>query len=226
MQKKEIVIEIQTVKANPEIIAATFLLFGFGVCAYAQNCTVTFEAYAGPDIDVCKGGQVNLNGVIGGSASRCEWKGGMGTFEPDRTTLEAHYTPAENEKDTVTLTLEGFNPRYKQCAPAQSKINLRIHREPHISAGGNKRVADDSKVMLHSELAGDAMLLTWKTDGSGTFSDANKADAVYQPSKVDLENRKVQLTIVAEPWPGCPPDSAEVGVTFYKNQTPAAGKKK
>ena len=213
-------------KVNSGWTAAMYVFLFFTADGLAQNCPVTFESNAGPDIDVCRGGQVNLYGTIGGSASQGEWKGGKGTFNPNRTSLETSYTPADDETGVIELTLEAFNPRYKTCAPVRSTIKLRMHTEPHISAGGDRRIAIGNRVMLGADLKGDAQGVTWKSSGSGTFSDANSLVAEYFPSKEDLESRNITLTIAAEPWPGCMPDSAQVTITFYKNPVQPGGKEK
>jgi hypothetical protein len=61
-------------------------------------------ANAGPDQNVCGNSTVFLiaNTVSGGN-----WTGGAGTFNPNRTTANATYTPAISEfGTTVTLILE------------------------------------------------------------------------------------------------------------------------
>lgn len=192
---------------------AAILLFLLS-SSHAQNCTVKFESNAGPDIDVCSGGQVNLNGSIGGSASKCEWKGGKGIFEPGRNSAEVHYFPAEDEKGKVVLTLEAFNPKFRDCVPARSNIVLTLHSEPHVTAGENLRIQPGSVAQLQGTITGDAKQLTWKTAGTGTFTNVHQLNAVYTPSKTDIKNGGCSLTLTAEPFPGCPPDNASITLSI------------
>jgi len=48
----------------------------------AQDCKAHFEVNAGPNIDVCESGTVQLHGIIGGDATTAAWRGGKGTLIP------------------------------------------------------------------------------------------------------------------------------------------------
>jgi len=56
---------------------------------HAQDCNAHFEVNAGPDINVCETGSVNLGATTGGDVTRASWHGGKGTFVPNRNTLDA-----------------------------------------------------------------------------------------------------------------------------------------
>jgi hypothetical protein len=72
------------------------------------------------DITINKGETVTLNGSVSGGGTGV-WVGGMGTFVPDRSTLNATYkpTPAEEAAGSVKLTLEGTD--IQGTCPKQSK---------------------------------------------------------------------------------------------------------
>lgn len=203
-------------KSNLKLIVATILLLAYQ-SGKAQNCLVKFESDAGPDIDACSGGQVNLSGIIGGEASHGVWKGGKGIFEPSRTSLEAHYFPADDEKGVVVLTLEAFNPKYPACVPVASKTKLTMHKEPHVTAGESQRIQAGMPVALKGTLTGDARQLIWTSSGSGTFNNVHEMNAVYTPSKIDIKNGGCSLTLVAEAFTGCPSDSASISISISGN---------
>ena len=186
--------------------------------SFSQDCLVKFEATAGPDIDVCSGGQVNLSGMIGGDATEVIWEGGIGKVEPDRKSLAIHYTPAESETKMVVLTMSAFNSKYQQCVPAKSTMTIRIHKEPHVNAGNDQNVVFGNSVSLNGNLTGDALELTWKTKGTGTFKDDHQLNTIYFPSKGDFENGYCSLMLSAYPFPGCPPDASSIGIKIKKNK--------
>lgn len=212
MNNKKINSTLQLDKTT-SLLVTVLILLAFST-SHAQNCKSKFESSAGPDIDVCAGGQVNLNGIIGGDASKGIWKGGKGIFEPSRNSTEVHYFPAEDEKGNVVLTLEAFNPKFPDCVPARSNITLTLHREPHVTAGENLRIQPGSTAQLQGTSTGDAKQLTWKTAGTGTFTNVHQLNALYTPSKTDIKNGGCSLTLVAEPFPGCPPDNASISLSI------------
>lgn len=117
---------------------ATLSLTGTGACTgtnvadtriieWSHQATIS----AGPDQSICANGTVPLAGVMGGSATSVVWTGGMGTFNPNNTTLNAIYTPHADEKaaNTVTLTLTTNDPS-GICPPATDDITISIGTVP------------------------------------------------------------------------------------------------
>ena len=78
-------------------------------------------ADAGPDQTTCVDGTVQLNGIVGGSATGGTWSdgGAGGSFLPDATTLNAFYVPLMGNMAPVTLTLTTSGP-----CPPQASDNL------------------------------------------------------------------------------------------------------
>src|ERR1051325_7430440 len=104
--------------------------------AQTVNCTASFKVNAGPDIYVCEGGQVNLNGFIGDDATKVEWIGGKGEFVPDRSDLHAHYIPAVSESgEKIILTLKGSNPEMPSCPAVSDDIEIQVTKEVKADAG-------------------------------------------------------------------------------------------
>ena len=111
-----------------------------GVCAAATDqMVITIRpsaiANAGTDQSVCVSSpSVTLNGSIGGSALSGTWSGGIGTFTPDNTTLNAVYTPAVGENAAgmvITLTLTTAGP----CAVTTDDMLISIHGNPDVPTG-------------------------------------------------------------------------------------------
>src|SRR5258706_7955581 len=101
-------------KLNTTIIFCTggMLLVMLSPHVKSQDCKTHYEANAGPDINVCEGGTVQLNGTFGGDATEATWHGGKGIFLPGRNSAETEYTPAAEETGkNVVLTLMADNPK-------------------------------------------------------------------------------------------------------------------
>ena len=67
---------------------------------------------AGPDQEICADNpQVSLNGTLGNGILSATWNGGTGTFSPNRSSLNAIYSPSASEISTgfVNLTLSPDN---------------------------------------------------------------------------------------------------------------------
>ena len=185
-------------------------------CALTQNCKANFEADAGPDIDVCEGGSVNLNGIIGGDASNAVWRGGKGTFFPNRNALLAEYTPDSSEIDhTVVLTLVASNPNFSDCIPGRDAITITVNTQPVLEAGENKMICPGQSVELSGKLiSGKAEKYIWKTSGTGTFSDTKNPVTTYFPSEADIQKGGCAVKLIAKPFGVCMPDSDALSISI------------
>jgi hypothetical protein len=84
---------------------------------------------AGTYTSICSGSAVTLAGSISGGATTGTWTGGGGTFNPDRNTLNAIYTPsgAEIAAGTVTLTLTTTD-HPATCGAVSSSTTITINK--------------------------------------------------------------------------------------------------
>ncbi len=183
--------------------------------AGAQPCTKHFEVNAGPDIEVCSGGSVGLGGSIGGDANTATWRGGTGTFSPDRNTVDAEYTASVSEHGTtVVLILVAKNPAFADCLPERDQMSITVNEEVKVNAGGDQQVCGNQPVKLHGTVSGKAKLITWITRGSGSFDNPHNAEAVYTPSDADVKSGAVTIYLKAQPFGVCLPDSDAIILTM------------
>lgn len=198
------------------IVAIALLL---NVSASAQEtpkpCSATYEVNAGPDIDVCESGIVGVNGILSGDATRGVWRGGKGTFSPDRNSVVMEYTPDSSEYGkTVMLTLVGDNPNFPDCPKGRDDIQIRVNMQPKVEAGKNKKVCQAQPVPLQGKLiTGNAQRLRWTSSGTGTFDDPTKPNAIYTPSDVDAGLGAIVLTFKAYAFGVCLNDSDMIALT-------------
>lgn len=104
------------------------------------NTAQVFEAVsvnAGVDqnVSTCiENGKTILAGIILGGVTTGTWVGGLGTFTPDRNTLNATYTPtpAEIAAGSVTLTLQSDTPPAGPCSPVSDQVVIRYFNKVTI----------------------------------------------------------------------------------------------
>jgi len=189
-------------------------MYGFMICllgaastAGAQDSTAKYTVIAGPDIDVCEGGSVMLNAELGGDATQAVWRGGKGTFDPDRNSLKAEYVPAPEEYGRVlVLTLVGTNPKLN-IPPGRDELKIIVNEQPKADAGADQRICAGEPVKLEGKVEKKFKSVEWKSNGTGSFDDAKKATAIYTPSKKDMEGGGLSLEFHVIPNGVCLPVS-------------------
>jgi len=116
------------------------------VLSSTHNCVnktdtmkITFDstsvAHAGPDQTVCSGNIINLNGSIT-AATVGHWSTvGTGTFTPNDSTLNASYTPAVTDNDTLRFVLTTGN---SACGAAKDTVVIFRGGQPNAMFFANK----------------------------------------------------------------------------------------
>ena len=184
----------------------------------SDQVTITLDLVptvnAGIDERVCEGSSIILNGSIGGSANSVTWIGGAGTFTPDRNTLNATYTPAIGEVDSVQLILTTDNPG-NTCEAVSDTMILMVDTTIGVTVGNDTMICSDATIELNGWV--ESGQGTWSTSGTGTFNDVHDPNAIYDPSNGDVFNETVTLTFTTE-HPGggsdCGPASASMILTI------------
>ncbi|TVZ27339.1 putative secreted protein (Por secretion system target) [Gillisia sp. Hel_I_86] len=119
---------------------------------------------AGEDQTVCaENALITLNGLVTGSISTGAWTGGEGTFNPNRNTLNATYTPSAGEISTgsVILILTSGTP-VSPCTIAEDAFTLTINPTPII---------DSIETIMPSCYQGsDGSAKAMLSSGTGTYS--------------------------------------------------------
>ncbi|MFN5294372.1 MAG: proprotein convertase P-domain-containing protein, partial [Flavobacteriales bacterium] len=125
-------------------------------CATTAQLTVPIDPLptvnAGANQAVCAGGVVNLNGLIGGSATSATWSAPSGTFA-NANALSTTYTPAITS-GTVVITLTTNDPA-GPCTPAFANITVTVNPLPvaTINPAGPITICQGGSVTLISGVA-------------------------------------------------------------------------
>jgi len=125
-------------------------------CATTAQLTITIDPLptvnAGTNQAVCVGNVVNLNGVLGGSATSATWSAPSGTFA-NANSLITTYTPAITSGNVV-LTLTTNDPA-GPCGPVSANITVTVNPLPvaTISPAGPVTICQGGSVTLTSSAA-------------------------------------------------------------------------
>ena len=190
-----------------------------GPCGQVSSTVTIFinpvaTVNAGADQVVCASAPVLLAGSVGGGASSGTWTGGLGTFSPNNTTLNATYSPtaAEIADGVVTLTLTTNDPS-GPCGVVSDQVKITINPSATVNAGLDQEICQGSFIILAGTKGGAATSVIW-SGGTGTFSPNNTVlNATYTPGAA--ETGSVTLTLTTNvPSGSCPSASDQVVITI------------
>ncbi len=150
---------------------------------------------AGVDATICEGSDYTLSTAVATDATSLLWtSSGTGTFD-DATILAATYTPSPADitagSVTLTLTAQSAAP----CVEATDAMVLTISLQATADAGTDATICEGSSYTLSTANATNATLVTWSSNGTGSFDDVNLVNATYTPSAADILNGSVILTM-------------------------------
>jgi hypothetical protein len=196
---------------------------GVGPCTAASDAmTITVNtavvANAGTDQTVCGvlAVSLNANAVTGGN-----WTGGTGTFNPNRNTANATYTPAAAEiGTTITLTWNAPDPDGAgPCAAATDAMTITVNAPVSANAGPDQTVCGVFAVSLNANVVTGG---TW-TAGAGTFTpDRNTANAIYTPAAGEIGTTITLIWNAPDPDGAGPCGAATDAMTITVNAPVAA----
>ncbi|MBK7609227.1 MAG: hypothetical protein IPI18_19510 [Saprospiraceae bacterium] len=140
---------------------------GGNVCSGGVDTVTIFiekaaYAFAGPDARVCQyPDSFQLNGSIGGSATKATWStdNGTGTFTPSDTALSAvyHFGIADSGK-VINLYLT-TDDAPGLCGAGRDTLKLTIDQASIVDAGPDQTICANDTIYLHATLGGVATAL-------------------------------------------------------------------
>ncbi len=195
-----------------------------GPCANTSNVSVTITlaptaviSYAGP---YCTSGADPFPTFGGGSTAGTFSAVPAGLTFVNVNTGQIDVSASTPGTYTVTNSIVASGG----CAAASATASVTINAAATASAGVNATICAGSTYTLAGSLGGSAATLTWTTSGSGTFSSATSATAVYTPSAADIAAGTVTLTLTTnDPAGPCPFVTSTMVLTISQAATAAAG---
>ncbi len=189
--------------------------------------TNTPTANTGTDQTACSNtADISLNGSVT-VATGGQWIGGFGTFNPNRNTLNAVYTPtaAEIASGGISLTLETTGNG--TCLAVQDNINIGFNLAPSVNAGADQSVcSNNATTSLTGTITDGASMGIW-SGGAGTFSPSNTdLNATYTPTAAEISTGSVSLTLTSTDNGNCLAENDVTDISFTAAPVVSAGSDK
>ena len=155
---------------------------------------------AGADSSVCVDDAFVTQGT-GTGVSEIQWTSdGDGFFVPT-TSFNSTYVRGSqditNGGCTLTISVVGFD-----ASTATDSMYLSIINGPTCNAGDDATIYENQSYALHGS-ATHAGIITWSTEGDGTFSDTTILEPIYSLGANDIANGGVNLNLHVEPISPC-----------------------
>lgn len=206
-------------------LTLTFTSTGNGTCnSVSDQVDLTFTTgptvNAGTDDIYCaNNADISLSGLVT-VASGAQWTGGLGSYSPNSTDLNAIYSPtvAELAIGSVTLNLESTGNG--TCIAATDQVVYAFSPSPTIEAGVNQSVCENNSNVSLSAIVTLSTGAQW-TGGAGSFSpSANVLNPTYTPTAAEITAGSMQLYVSSTGNGDCNTVMDSLTITF--NPAPVA----
>ncbi len=203
---------------------------GNGVCnAVTDTMEITYTPKptvdAGPNQTICaNNANITLNGNVT-VATGGIWSGGLGTYVPNNTTLNAVYTPSSAEITQgyadLTLTSTGNGT----CNSENDQVHFTITPAPTVFAGPDQTICvNNLHATLNGFVAGVTTTGIWSGGNGGTFTpSASSLNAVYNASSADSAAGYVTLVLTSTGNGNCLPVTDTMIIHILPTGTVNAG---
>ena len=200
-------------------VTLTLTTTGNGNCnAVSDNILITFTpaptANAGANQSVCANNStVSLNGSVTG-ATGGSWSGGLGTFTPNNTTLNATYSPTAAELAAGTVNLTLTTTGNGNCSAVTDNMTITITPAPTVNAGTDQTVCGNNALVTLNGSVTIASGGIW-SGGAGTFTPNNTTlNATYLPSAAEITAGTVTLTLTTTGNASCNAETDNMIITI------------
>ncbi len=197
--------------------------------AVTDNLVINFTpsplVNAGVNISTCKNSPSTvLSGTVSGGTTTGIWSGGLGSFNPSNSVLNATYIPSASELSAGSTTLILSSTNNGNCNQVKDTVVINFTPSPTVNAGPNLSICkNNTATVLSGTVSGGSTTGIW-TGGSGTFSPSNTAlNATYNPSAADLSAGSVNLVLTSTNNGNCNQVSDNVLIVFTNAPTVNAG---
>ena len=209
-------------------VTLTLTSIGNGNCnSESDNVTLTYTAEptanAGSDQTKCaNNADISLSGSVT-VATGGVWTGGLGTFTPSNSSLNAIYSPTAGEIASGSLTLTLTTSGNGNCNPVTDDMVVTFTAAPTVDAGADIQVCDNNP---GAALNGNVTVSSggvW-LGGGGTFTPGNNAlITTYTPSASEILAGSLTLTLESTGNGTCLAVSDDLIVTIAPSPIANAG---
>ncbi len=178
---------------------------------------------AGNDAVICETDGYQLTGVSSNGTYGVEWITlGSGTFS-NKNISSPVYTPGQSDIEAGEVQLVFRGIAAGSCSDALDTLTLNIDRQPLVNAGSDGWICEDETFVVSDAAAMFAESTFWTSSGTGTFDDPSLLNAGYTPSRADIINGSVMLTISSNPTGPCSAVSDKLLLTISARPVADAG---
>uniref|UniRef100_UPI002FDEE70F PKD-like domain-containing protein n=1 Tax=Ohtaekwangia sp. TaxID=2066019 RepID=UPI002FDEE70F len=165
---------------------------------------------------VCEPGQINLSGIISGSATSGAWStvstagGTLSISSITGSTITANYgVLAGDIGTTLTFRLTTNDPDGSgPCTQVSDDVDVHINESAKVFAGSDFEVCEDKVAQLNGSYSGTTSSVTWSGgSGSAQFSDVTNPLSTYTFTSTDKAGGGVTLTLTSNDPDGSGPCS-------------------
>lgn len=127
-----------------------------------------------------------------------EWVSlGDGDFENEHETIVVYHPGTEdilNQGVYLIFKAGSISPCMQENSDT---LFIGITTKPKVIAGDNVRICEGGDIIITDASAEEYSEVYWTSDGSGYFLNDQSLSPIYTPSKEDIENREITLTLHA-----------------------------
>jgi gliding motility-associated-like protein len=178
---------------------------------------------AGPNVQVCEGSNVNLNGSVLHASGGVWTTSGSGTFAPDPHTLNATYIPSSADTSAGNITLTLTSTGMGTCMPVSSQMTITFNKKPIANAGSNFTICADAQSYMVNGQVTNATSGVWSSSSGGNFYPPNGLNTMYYVTSQDSLHGQVVLTLTTIGSGACPSASSNIILTINPIPTINAG---
>ncbi|PKP50733.1 MAG: hypothetical protein CVT94_00905 [Bacteroidetes bacterium HGW-Bacteroidetes-11] len=206
-------------------VLLTLTAFGDPSCSLSASDNLLLTIVSSPVVDAgsngisCENSTYTILSASASGYSGIQWTSNGTGILINANTISPSYIPSNHDAMvgivTLTLSARGNPP----CANVISdNMYLTVIPLPTAEAGNHISSCSTAPVSISGASATAYSLITWTTSGTGTFSNANVLNPVYNPAASDVASGSVVLTITANPLIPC---SGSVTDNLTLSLTPA-----
>ncbi|WP_417265992.1 PKD domain-containing protein [Brumimicrobium sp.] len=166
-----------------------------GKCKYEQD-SIYIEYTDAPDVEagtnqlICTNDSlIPLNGSIVGGTSTGEWTGGMGTFSPSNTDLNAIYTPTASEISSGQIALTLTSTDNGSCNSENDVVQFIFVAPPYANFNTADNCLNENSSFDNFSLAGYGSITqsAWSFGDGNTSAQLNPTHTYTQDGQYDVE---------------------------------------
>jgi len=211
-------------------VTLTLTTVGNGTClSVTDQMHITYSpapvANAGINQNICSN---NPAVILDGSysvASGIIWSGGLGSFSPNNTSINAAYIPNAGEIASGNVSLTLTTTGNGNCLAVNDQMEINYTPSPIVSAGLDQTICvDQLNVALAGNVIGPTSTGIWNSTGTGIFIPNNTTlNATYKASQLDSLQGSFRLKLTSTGNGTCIPVSDSILITILPSGIADAG---